>query len=109
VDSTATINSLHSLQSLARHISAELYPQEILVVSLRTWLASVYPMAYRQEMPWSPTVCEAYNEYKRRAEAHGICHKAYEICLSQTRRNTTPKQHLERARAAVKWGESAMR
>ncbi|KAB8205397.1 hypothetical protein BDV34DRAFT_195853 [Aspergillus parasiticus] len=108
VDSTATINSVHSLQSLARRISAELYPQERLVTSLRTWLATVDPAAYRREMPWSPQVLAAYNEYKRRAAVHGSAHKAFEDYLNQTRRNTTPEQHLERARLAVAWGESAV-
>lgn len=100
---------MHSLESLARHISAELYPQETLVVTLRTWLATVDPAAYAQEVPWPPAVLAAYDEYKRLAAEHGTAHTAFRVYLNETRRNATPEQHLERARLAVAWGEAAVR
>lgn len=109
VDSAATINSVHSLKSLVRHISADLYPQETLVATLRTWLAAVDPAAYAQERPWRPEVLAAYNEYKRRAAEHGTAHTAFRDYMNVTRRNTPPEQHLERARLALAWGEAAVR
>ena len=36
-------------------------------------------------------------------------HKAFTKYLSQTRINTTPEQHLERARMAIVWGEAAVK
>jgi hypothetical protein len=112
IDSAATVNSVnsaHSLQSLARKISADLYPQETLVAALRTWLATVDPAAYRRELPWRPEVQAAYDEYKRRAHEHGTAHTAFRNCLNDTRRNTTPEQHIQRAQLAVEWGEAAVK
>ena len=109
IDSTATINSVHSLMSLVRQISHQLYPKETLVTDLRNWLAAVDPVVYRREMPWQPNVVAAYNEYKRRATVHSSAHKAFLNYFSQTRSYTTPEQHLERARLAVAWGEAALR
>lgn len=54
IDSAPTINSVHSLMSLASRISDDLYPQEKLVASLLAWLETVDPVVYKEETPWSP-------------------------------------------------------
>lgn len=59
-------------------------------------------------MPWSPQVVAAYNEYKQRAVVQGSVHIASQQYLGLTSCQTTAEQHLERARLAFVWGESAV-
>lgn len=100
---------MHSLQSLASRLSAELGTQKTLATALREWLASVDPAAYSGELPWRTEVQAAYNEYKRLAEEHARAHIAFTTYLRQTSDHPTPEQHLERARLAIVWGEAAVR
>jgi hypothetical protein len=109
IDSTATVNSVHSLQSLANQISRDLYPQEALVRELNNWLLTIDPETYRRNQPWSPEVLAAYNEYKRRADVLASARRVWKRTMDETESNTTPEQHLDRARAAVAWGEAALR
>lgn len=76
---------------------------------LRRWLNSINPATYVRDMPWSPEIVAAYNEYKRLAEIHGSAHTAFERYFQETRSRPTPEQHLKRARMAIEWGEAALR
>ncbi|KAK4198573.1 hypothetical protein QBC40DRAFT_283560 [Triangularia verruculosa] len=106
VDSTATVNSAHSLTSLARRISRELYPNEAQLASLETWAENIDVYIPRGR-PWAPEVVAQYEEYKRLGE---ICKKDGKAFFSQWRRtekNTTVEEHLERAELALRAAESA--
>lgn len=80
IDSTATVNTVHSIMSMVSYISEDLYTQDALVASLRAWLASVDPAAYRSETPWRPEVVTAYSEYKRHVEEAGSARIAFKAC-----------------------------
>lgn len=109
IDSTATVNSVHSLQSLANQISQDLYPQEALAGELKGWLRTIDPEAYRRDEPWRPELVAAYNEYKRRADVLTSARRFWRRTMEETMTDTTPEQHIDRARAAVAWGEAALR
>ncbi|KAK0701221.1 hypothetical protein B0T21DRAFT_397624 [Apiosordaria backusii] len=105
VDSTATVQSAHSLASLARRISRELYPDEAAVASLRTWAENLN--LYIPRGPWAPEVLAEYDEYKRLGQ---VCKRDGDAFKSQWRRtskNATVEEHLERAELALRAAESA--
>ena len=108
MDSAATVESVHSLLSLVKQISDELYPQETLVRDLRAWLSTIDPEEYEQ-VPWSEEVQTAYNNYKLGVERLTVTHQAYMRDRAVQLKNATPEQHLERSRLAVAWGESAVK
>ncbi|KAK4170732.1 hypothetical protein QBC36DRAFT_124739 [Triangularia setosa] len=106
VDSTATVNSAHSLASLARRISRELYPNETKLASLDTWAKNMGIYIPRGR-PWAPEVVAQYDEYKRLGK---ICQRDGDAFYSQwqeTKKNTTVEEHLERAQLALRAAESA--
>ncbi len=109
INSAATIESLLSLEGLARTISQELYPQETLVTQLEAWLAAVNPAVYRPNRPWAPEVWTAYTEYKNLGEEQVARRRAFMQHCANTPTSGTPEQHLERARLAVEWGNAALR
>lgn len=108
IDSADTVNSVHTLRSLANQISAELYPQERLASQLDDWQNTLDPVAYRRQGPWPPEVKAVYNEYKRLGEVHAQAHQAFEQDMKR-KAFLTPERHLERARLAVAWGEASVR
>lgn len=108
IDSTATINSVHSLRSLVRHISADLGEKHGLAEQLRARIESIE--SYRPLGPWPKQLQNAYNNYKAQAKDFAVKHTAFLEYMAETnnKSNTLPEQHLERARLAVVWGEAAV-
>lgn len=98
-----------SLESLARQISRDLNDLDDTVRQLNAWFRSLDPKGYTKRTPWSAGMESAYDRYKRYGAAHAQAHTAFQICLSTTKRNTTPDQHAERAKLAIDWGTQALR
>jgi hypothetical protein len=98
-----------SLGTLARQLSIELAGQDTLLRTLKNWLETVDPATYEQDLPWSPEVKAAYDEYKSRVYEHAPTRQAFEKLLRDTNRTTDPEVHLQRARLAIKWAEESVR
>ncbi|KAI0007241.1 hypothetical protein F4779DRAFT_592786 [Xylariaceae sp. FL0662B] len=108
IDSAATIESVKTLRTLAHIVSVELYPRETLVADLRNWIKTVDPAAYARKGPWPRQLEDRYAEYKKLGDEQTSAHQAFEAARQKTRKNTTPEEHLERARLAVRWGEASV-
>ncbi|KAK3944695.1 hypothetical protein QBC46DRAFT_404256 [Diplogelasinospora grovesii] len=116
VDSTATINSVPSLLSLASRISAELERQRRVVDAHKAWLATVDPEEYAPEATWSNPTAEEHLERARLAVAWGQAavsaaegrlsfDKAHPNAFSFIR---SIRGHIEQAENVIQSGEGAL-
>lgn len=107
--SVDAIRNDNNILALARRISQDTGNLQGTITQLNAWFAALNNAAYQKRNPWTPGMERAYDRYKDLAVGHGDAHSRFTAYLKQTKINTTPEQHAERARLAIAWGEAAVR
>ncbi|KAK3311694.1 uncharacterized protein B0T15DRAFT_490291 [Chaetomium strumarium] len=115
--STATDESVKTLNTLANIISRDLHSLDALAKELKTWAEQIDPAVYAQKQigdlaDWPPDVKKAYKDYKAAVDRHHVAKAAYDAYLATNRQVTNPERpemFQRRAELAIKWGKAACR
>ncbi|KAL7916978.1 hypothetical protein ACQKWADRAFT_307955 [Trichoderma austrokoningii] len=98
-----------NIMDLARVISIDLKDVQATVKILEDWADSLDLTKYKKRNVWTPEMERAYERYKECGKAYGRAHQSFEDKWHETQHQTTPEQHVERAKLAIAWGEAAER
>jgi len=109
-----SIESSPSIKELASQLNGDLEKLSRTVQDLEKWFEQLNSDGYKRRLPWTDAMQRAFKRYKGLVDKHTRAHQAFENYFlttkgSNSKKNATAEDHVERAQLALEWGRAALK
>ncbi|KEZ41557.1 hypothetical protein SAPIO_CDS7724 [Scedosporium apiospermum] len=114
VETVHSIESSPSIKELASQLNGDLEKLSRTVQDLEKWFEQLNSDGYKRRLPWTDAMQRAFKRYKGLVDKHTRAHQAFENYFlttkgSNSKKNATAEDHVERAQLALEWGRAALK